>query len=137
METQQQAAQQGTKDLAESLWQEQMDQLAVKNPALTEYLNGEDEFGEKRMDKLTGQEDHAKRMQSLRKVSSAFQQGQAATAHSNATPAIPKKVQEAADQNNKVHTDLDAQLKEGKINPQEFAASTFEAMDAEGLFDSI
>lgn len=123
-------------DLANSLFEDKLNETFSRNEAFKDFMNSEDEFGTPRMDRLNKITDYKERSEALAKISRSYSQAQMNAASNNNNgqpPAIPKKVQDAADKANKTYNDIDAQLEAGDISPEEHTKLTMAALDVEIL----
>lgn len=129
--------QQQTKDkeseLGKSLWEERVHELTTRNPAFAEYLEGEDDWGIKRMDRIAAIDNYAERVKAMSQLTSRFSEAQVMAASTNSQPKIPKRVQEQADKTTKQYGDIDAKLERGEITPEEHTRGFFDLFDDEVL----
>lgn len=117
-------------DLTQQLWQ---DKLQAMPEEFRSYLETEDEYGDKRIEKIEKVEQFGDRAKLLQNLAQRYNEAQVNATQSGQQPVIPKKVQEAADKSNKAYADLDAKLLAGEITPEQHTEGLFDNLDLEGL----
>ena len=121
-------------NLGKSLWDERISELTTRNPELAEYLDGEDDWGNKRMDQLNQDKDFATRMTKLQGLTQRFANAQMTDAStSTQRPVVSKKVQEQADKTGTRYKEIEDKMNAGEMSPEAASAAFFDVFDEEVL----
>lgn len=124
-------AQTANASITTDLFNERMTGLQQSNPALHEFLQGDDEFGQPRMNRINSITDYAEKMQALQTVSQNFGAAQVQSVQGSPQSVIPKAVQAQADKTNKQYEEINVKLEEGDMSPEEHTKAFFDNLNVE------
>ena len=97
----------------ESLWGEKLSGALAATPGLSEFLDGTDDYGEVRKDKLTNIKDYDKRIASLNTLTNSFREASAGTP--GRKPTVSPKAQAKAKESQDKYDDIQQKLRTGEF----------------------
>jgi hypothetical protein len=124
----QQLSQTQSNDAVEILYDDKFKTALRDNPGLKEFLDGNDDYGQKRLDQISSGS-YEEKTAKLDSIVAAYNQAQAATG--GQAPVVSPEIQKKADEADKKYDDIFAGLAKGEFTQESFAKTFAEALDAE------
>lgn len=111
------------------MFNNELDRAKSSNPGFQEYLDGTDDYGDKRLDKIS-EGTYEEKVNRLKSMENSFVQAQ--TTDHGRTPAVSQKVQERVKETQAKYDEIDQKLLDGEYaTPADMAQAYFNVLDVE------
>lgn len=114
----------------QTLFDDKLTNLTSSVPGLQEYLEGNDDFGKGRLDRLKSLDTYEERVSALDTLTNSYKQ--AVASNGGQAPTVSKKAQEAAKANEDKYKEIDKKWESGEYkSTREYTSDFFDLLSTE------